>query len=285
MTRAAGLVVRPGSIAKYTVLGVLSVLWLIPTYLLIINAAKPLDEYSTANAWVPSLRIGLFDNIADAWGRVDLASGAASTLLYATVAPALAILVGAAAGFAIIALRLKYGFVWFMVIFAGTIVPLQMLLAPLFLGYAWTGMFDTRAGMILIHLALNVPFATFVMRNFFTGVAYEMFEAATMDGAHALTIFFRIYLPLAKAALGAIFILQFVGVWNDLLMGLTLTQSSGVRPAMTALVGLQGMYSGAAPTAVLAGGLIMSLPTIVLFLVAQRLFRQGLSLGQLRDTT
>lgn len=269
---------------RYGIIGVLALIWLIPTYLLLINSAKPLAEYGADSAWIPGTSFALFENFIDAWERVSLAPGMISTLTYSLVSPLFAILIGAAAGFAIVVLKLRHGFIWFMAIFGGTIFPLQMILAPLFLGYAQTGLYNSRTGMVLIHVALSVPFATFMMRNFFTGVSYEMFEAATMDRATPLRIFFQIYLPLAASALGAIYILQFVGVWNDLLLGLTLTQSQGVRPIMTALVGLQGMYSGAAPTAVLAGGLLVSLPTIALFLAAQRFFRTGLSLGQLRDT-
>lgn len=272
-----------GEFLRYATIALLSAIWLIPSYLLLINSAKPLAEYGSATAWIPGTSFALLENFADAWNRVNLAPGMGSTLLYSLVSPLLAIIVGAAAGFAIVVLKLRHGFAWFMVIFGGTIFPLQMILAPLFLGYAQTGLYNSRMGMVLIHVALSIPFATFMMRNFFTGVSYEMFEAATMDRATPVRIFFQIYLPLASPALGAIFILQFVGVWNDLLLGLTLTQSEGVRPIMTALVGLQGMYSGAAPTAVLAGGLLASLPTIVLFLAAQRFFRRGLSLGQLRD--
>jgi multiple sugar transport system permease protein len=118
------------------------------------------------------------------------------------------------------------------------------------------------------------------MRNFFTGVAYSVFEAASMDGASTWRIFWRIYLPMSTSALTAIFILQATFVWNDLLLGLTLSQSDTVRPIMPALTSLQSTYGGSALPTVLAGGLLVSLPTVVLFLGTQRLFGRGLALGQ-----
>jgi len=142
------------------------------------------------------------------------------------------------------------------------------------------GVYDTRAGLILIYAVTSLAFAAFVMRNFFAGIAYQVFEAATVDGASAWRIFWAIYLPLATPALVAIFILQATLVWNDLLLGLTLSRSEEIRPLMASLASLQGQYGGATAPILLAGGMIVSLPTIVLFLATQRAFRRGLSLGQ-----
>ncbi|CAM3858323.1 carbohydrate ABC transporter permease [Isoptericola cucumis] len=265
---------------RKTVLVVLGLAWLAPVYLMIVNAAKTNDQYGVLSVWSPAGLGGLWENAVAAWTRGDLSAGMASTGLYAVAAPAIAVVVGAAAGFAIVALRLRHGFAWFVVIFASTVFPMQMLLMPLFLGYVETGLYDTRTGMILVYTVISVPFAAFVMRNFFAGVAHQVFEAAVMDGASTWRIFWRIYLPMAGPALVAIFILQATLIWNDLLLGLTLTQSAETRPVMTALSALQSTYGGSTMPTVLAGGLIVSVPTVVLFLLAQRAFTRGLALGQ-----
>lgn len=254
-------------------------IWLAPIYLLVVNAAKPATEYDARSVWKPK-SFSLFSNIADAWQKADLSHSIASTLLYAVVSPLVAVLVGAAVGYAIVALRLKHGFFWFTLLFAGSIFPLQMLLVPLFVGFADTNLYDTRLGMLIVYTAISVPFASFVMRNFFTGVSYSLYEAAVMDGARPTRIFRSIYLPLAKSALAAIFILQATFVWNDLLLGLTLSQADDVRPIMPALTSLQSTYGGSALPTVLAGALLVSLPTVVLFVATQRLFVRGLALGQ-----
>lgn len=258
----------------------LGLLWLLPVYLMLANAAKTNDQYGVVSVWQAVGASGLFENVSQAWTRGRISEGIASTALYSVVAPALAVLIGAATGFAIVALRLKHGFFWFVVIFSATVFPLQMLLMPLFIGYVQTGLYDTRTGMILVYTVISVPFAAFVMRNFFTGVAYQVFEAAVMDGASTWRIFWRIYLPMSTSALVAIFILQATLIWNDLLLGLTLTQSSETRPVMTALSALQSTYGGSTMPTVLAGGLIVSIPTVVLFLLTQRAFTRGLALGQ-----
>lgn len=270
---------KASRIGRTTVLIIFGIIWLLPVYLLVINAAKSPTTYDSHTVWIPD-GFALLSNIADAWQLSSLGGSIASTLIYAIVAPAIAVVVGAAAGFAIVALQLRHGFAWFVAVFGGTIFPLQMILIPLFDGYSTTGLYDTRIGMVLIYTAISVPFAAFVMRNFFTGVAYSVYEAAVMDGANAWRIFSRIYLPMASSALVAIFILQATFVWNDLLLGLTLAQSDWIRPVVTTLSGLQSTYGGAQISTVLAAGLLVSLPTVVLFLCTQRYFSRGLALGQ-----
>ncbi|MBO3731834.1 carbohydrate ABC transporter permease [Glycomyces niveus] len=266
-------------IIRTTVLAVLGVLWLLPVYLLLVNAAKAPETFTSKESWLPT-DFSLFANIAEAVRLSGLAESAASTLLYAVVSPAIAVVVGAAAGFAIVALRLRHGFAWFVAIFGGTVFPLQMILLPLFDAYSRVGLFDSRLGMVVVYTAISIPFSAFVMRNFFTGIAHSVFEAAVLDGATAWRIFARVYLPMASSALVAVFILQATFIWNDFLLGLVLSQSDTVRPIVTSLAGMQSTYGGAQMSTVLAGGLLVSLPTVVLFLFTQKFFARGLALGQ-----
>lgn len=271
---------RWGGIIRRAVLIITGLFWLIPVYLLLANASKSDDQYGFVSVWQPTGLGGLFTNFGQAWTKGNLGDGLVSTAIYSIVAPSIAVVVGAAVGFAIVALRLRHGFTWFVVIFSSTVIPVQMILMPLFRGYVAFDLYDTRLGMLLIYTVLTIPFAAFVMRNFFSGIAREVFEAATVDGAGAARTFTRIYLPMSVSALTAVFVLQATLIWNDLLIGLTLTRSSDVRPVMTALVAMQSTYGGSTMQVVLAGGLLVSLPTVVLFLLTQRTFSRGMALGQ-----
>ena len=266
-------------ILRTTTLVILGIVWLLPTYLLVINASKSPATFTSTEAWIPT-DFSLFANIADAMQLSGLSDSILATLAYAIVSPIVAVIVGAAAGFAIVALRLKRGFLWFVVIFGGTVFPLQMVLLPLFDAYSRVGLYDTHAGMIIVYTAISIPFSAFVMRNFFTGVAHNVFEASVIDGATTWRIFTRIYLPMASSALVAIFILQATFIWNDLLLGLTLSQSDDVRPIVTTLAGMQSTYGGAQISTVLAAAVLVSLPTVILFLFTQKFFARGLALGQ-----
>ena len=266
-------------ILRTATLVILGLIWLLPVYLLIVNGSKSPATYTSTQAWVPT-DFALFANMGDALQLSGLSDSIVSTLVYAIVSPAIAVVIGAAAGFAIVALRLKRGFLWFVVIFGGTVFPLQMILLPLFDAYSRVGLYDTQVGMIIVYTAISIPFSAFVMRNFFTGIAHSSFEAAVLDGANTWRIFTRIYLPMASSALVAIFILQATFIWNDLLLGLTLTQSDEVRPIVTTLAGMQSTYGGAQISTVLAAAILVSLPTVVLFLFTQKFFARGLALGQ-----
>ncbi|HEY1174786.1 MAG TPA: carbohydrate ABC transporter permease [Phytomonospora sp.] len=264
---------------RTTVLAVMGLIWLLPVYLLLINASKAPETFTSTESWKPT-DFSLFGNIGEAMRLSGLAESVASTLLYAIVSPTIAVLVGAAAGFAIVALKLRHGFAWFVVIFGGTVFPIQMILLPMFDAYSRMSLFDTRFGMIIVYTAISIPFSAFVMRNFFTGIAHNVFEAAVLDGASTWRIFARVYLPMASSALVAVFILQATFIWNDFLLGLVLSQSDDVRPIVTSLAGMQSTYGGAQMSTVLAGGLLVSLPTVILFLFTQKFFARGLALGQ-----
>lgn len=272
----------PADVARLSIVGLLGLLWLVPVYLLLSNASKSIDEYSQARIWLPGNPADLIDNVGTIFTRTSIPEALASTALYALVSPLFAIVIGAGVGFAVIVLRVRHAFAWFFVVFCGTVFPLQMMVIPLFDAYSRLNLFDTYGGMILVYSAISVPFCAFVMRNFFTGIAESVFEAAVVDGASVWRIFTRIYLPMSAPALAVLFILQATWIWNDLLLGLILTRSDETRPVMTALSALTvpGLSSGASETVVLTASLIVSVPTFVLFMAFQRMFSKGLALGQ-----
>ena len=268
-------------VIRTTVLAVLGLIWLLPIYLLLANAGKSNERYSGDALWAPGSLTDLWSNLVAVFTTTDVPSGLGVTFLYATVAPLVAVALGATIGYAVIVLKLRHGFFWFFVVFCGTVFPLQMMIIPWFDVYARIGLFDTRAGMLLIYSVVALPFSAFVMRNFFAGIAESVFEAAVVDGANTWRIFTRIFLPMSSSALVVVFILQATWVWNDLLLSLILTQSPTTRPVMPLLNALQSVEGGGPGfTIILTAALVVSIPTAVLFMFTQRFFQRGLSLGQ-----
>ncbi|MFI5694676.1 carbohydrate ABC transporter permease [Kribbella sp. NPDC051586] len=272
---------RTGIIIRVTVLVLLGALWLVPVYLLLANAGKTVQNYSGSTLWHPGSLGPLWRNLSQVVTGTDIPRALVNTAAYSVIAPAIAVVLGATVGFAVIVLKLRHGFLWFFVIYCGSVFPLQMLVIPLFDSYSRLGLYDSLGGMVLIYSIVCLPFSAFVMRNFFAGIADSVFEAAVVDGAKTVRIFTRIYLPMSSSALAVVFILQATWVWNDLLLGLILTQSDTTRPVMPVLTGLQSTEGGGASyTVVLAAAILVSLPTAFLFLVSQRYFAKGLALGQ-----
>ena len=137
-------------VLRYGAVVVLIVVWILPLYLVLANAATPSEEYAEKPIWALPTSFGLLENMVSAWRAANLGPSVFSTLLYAVVGAGAAVLVAALAAFAIIALRVRHGFAWFMLIYSGTIFPFQMYLGPLFDGYSKTGLYDTRMGLLLL---------------------------------------------------------------------------------------------------------------------------------------
>ncbi len=262
---------------RYAILFILGAIWIIPLYFILINATVSPREYRDKEAYALPSDFSLWTNIRDAWTSAELGVSVGSTLLYATAGGVIGVLLAALAAYAIVGLKIRHGFLWFMVLYAGTVFPFQMYLAPLYSMYVNQNLYDTRYGLLLFYVAIAIPFAIFVIRNHFVSIPVDITEAARLDGAGPLRVFVQIFAPLSLNAFATVFILQFTWIWNDLLFGLTLSRSPEIRPIMTALAGLQGQYASASIPVVLAGALIVSVPTFILFFSVQGVFVRGLS--------
>ena len=196
-----------------------------------------------------------------------MGAGFLASLSYGVVGAGMAIVCASLGAFAITRLRIRAPFFWFFLVFSGTIVPFQMYLIPLFQTYNNVGLYDTWLGMVLFYTAIAIPFSLFVMRGAFSTISREVLEAARLDGCRDFDVYWRICMPLARGSIAVLFLFQFTWIWNDLIFGLVLSTSDGVRPIMPSLAGMQGLYATQGPPIVLAAALIASLPTILLFLL------------------
>lgn len=254
--------------------------WLVPLWTLVTIAMKSISEYdSEMTAWtLPHDPVRLLANISTAWQTAGIGPGFLASLLYGVVGAGCAILFASLGAYALARLRVRGGFLWFVLVFSGTLFPFQMYLIPLFKLYQNTGLYDTRVGMICFYVAICIPFCLFVMRAFFTTVPMEIQEAGRLDGCSDFGILWRLFMPLARAPLAVLFIFQFTWIWNDLTFGLVLSTSNGVRPIMPSLATLQGTFSTSGPPISMAAALVASIPTLVVFLLLGRYFLQGLTL-------
>jgi ABC-type glycerol-3-phosphate transport system permease component len=262
----------------WTVALILTLLWIFPLAVLLMNSFKTAQDYTMGTSLTWPTTLNLFANIEDAWGK-GLGPGFISSLTYGVTGALGAVLCAALAAYGIVRLRIPKGIFWFLLIYSGTVFPFQMYLIPLFNMYLNTSLYDTRLGMTLFYIAICIPFCVFVMRGFFLTVSWELQEAAQLDGASSWGIFWRLMMPLARAPVILLLLIQFTWIWNDLLFGLVLTKSETVRPVMVALVGMQGVYGATAAPTIITATLLASAPTLILFLLLQRYFIEGLTIG------
>ncbi len=263
----------------FTTLILLALIWLTPLAITSLVAVKDKEEYASNELFALPQRLALLENIKFAWTTGTLGSSFINTMIYASVGAAAAILFASLAAYALVHLKPRFSFGWFLLIYSGTIFPFQMYLLPLYYLYINTNLYDSKVGLTLFYIAICIPFCLFVLRNYFTTIPLELSEAARLDGLSDFGVYWRIYMPLSGSAIAALFLFQFTWVWNDLLFGITLARSEGVRPLMAGLAGMRGIYAAQNIPGVLSGALIASVPTILIFLALRRYLLQGLVLS------
>jgi ABC-type sugar transport system, permease component len=269
---------RVGTLLSYLCISALAALWLFPVLLVLMNACKTLQDYSRGNIWKWPQEFVLFQNIRDAWVLGGLGKGFVNSIGYGVIGAVCSILLASLAAYALTFLRIKGAFYWFLLIYSGTIFPFQMYLIPLYFAYQKTGLFNTFGGMALFYVAICIPFCVFLLRNYMKTLPVEVVEAARIEGCSNFKVYWNIVMPMCLSPAYVLFIFQFTWVWNDLIFGLTLTQTPEIRPIMAGLSSMQGVFFRTGVTTLMAGVLITSIPTILVFLALQRSFIRGLQL-------
>jgi multiple sugar transport system permease protein len=260
------------------------IVWLVPIWNVIATATKDVEQWVNEAPWVihPGFKAlkQLITNMQ--YGIVGLGTATAmgpaflNSLLYGTVSASFAVFIASLAAFSIARLRLRLRFLLFMIIFSGTLFPVQIYLVPLFKLYQNLNIYDTRIGMLFFYISICIPFCLLVLRNWFYEIPQEIVDAARLDGCSSISIYWRMFIPLSWAPFATLFLFQFTWVWNDLIFGLTLTSSSKMRPVMTLLAELQHSHSPVPMPIVLASTILTFLPIVILVIVFQRHFFQGL---------
>ena len=213
---------RLGRSPLHVMLVVLGVLWLVPTIGLFLTSLLSAEDYLEGGWWQvfsePSKFT--FENYSAIFDNEVITSSLVTTIWIAVGGTLLPVFVGALAGYAFAWLEFP-GRDWlFVVVIALLVVPLQMALIPMFRLYETFRINDTVFALVLFHTAFGLPFAIFLLRNFFIGIPKELLEAARIDGASEFRIFFKVILPLGLPAIAALAIFQFLWTLNDLLVAL-----------------------------------------------------------------
>lgn len=254
------------------ILAVLGLLWINPLLFTVLNIVKRKQEYNMGSFWQLPTGFYLMENVRTVIDSGLLSSMGAS-LIYSAAGAGFSAFIGMLAAYGLTHLRIRGKIFWFLFIYSGTIFPFQVYLIPIYKGYFKLGLYDTRLGMILFYTAICIPFCMFVLRNFFMGISGEICESAEIDGASDWKTLQHIFVPMAKAPLSILFLSQFTWSWNDLMFGLTFTKSPTVRPVMASMSMLS---KGNAPALFLAC-ILVSIPTIILFVYLQDNFEAGMA--------
>jgi multiple sugar transport system permease protein len=201
-----------------------------------------------------------------------------NSAIVTSVTTAMTVLLSAMAGYAFARIPFRGKRVVFVLVLAGLMVPREAMFVPLFLIVAEAGFHNTYEALALPRIA--APLGVFIMTAFMAAIPRELEEAATIDGAGRWRIFWKIYLPLSVPALAALAIFTFVSTWNDYLWPLVSATRREMFTITSGLASLQGNFAQATELgALMARGVIASLPLLILFLIFQRQLIRGISIG------
>jgi multiple sugar transport system permease protein len=264
-------------VIKYAGLTLLTVLWLLPVIAALITSFRTMDDITLNGFWsLPSQLVT--DNFVVAWTNARVSTYLLNSFIITLPALGGMLFLSSLSAYALARFRFRGNlFIYFMYV-AGTMLPFQILMLPVFRLTNALGLFDTYLALILIHTAFQLGFCTFVLRNFMRTVPHEILDAARVDGCSEFRIYWQIILPLTLPALAALATLEFTWVFNDYLWAIILLRSDTLRPVTAGLATLRGQFNTDWPV-ITAGALLATVPTLIVFVFLQRYFIQGLTLG------
>lgn len=271
----------PGVQTVYqAVLPLALLLWLAPLIAVALFAVRPAVDFTTGNYWGMPSSFQFFEN----FGQV-LNSSMPRYILnsFMITIPTVigAVALSAMAGFALGVYRFKANLLLFFMFIAGNFVPFQILMVPVRDLTLDLGLYNTKMGLILFHVAFQTGFCTLFMRNFIRALPFELVEAARVEGVKEWQIFWYVVLPLMKPALAALSVLVFTFIWNDYFWAIVLTQGENAQPVTAGITSFNAQFRSMYHL-MSAGSLVAALPPVAMFFLMQKHFIAGLTLGAVK---
>lgn len=279
--------VRPGRIVLHIFLAGTAFAWLVPMLWAIYTSLRPYSE-TQAKGFLSLPSTLNLQNYVDAWQQSGMPHFFWNTVMIAVPAVILTLMLSSFVAFTLTRFNFKFNLLLLMVFTAGNLLPQQVIITPLYRLYLLIPMssglsdsgklYDTILGLIVIHVAFQSGFCTFVLSNYMKTIPAGLHEAAVVDGASVWQIYSRIILPLLKPAMAALATLLSIWIYNDFFWALVLISDGSKMPITSALANLSGTFF-TNDNLVAAGALMTAIPTLVVYFLLQRQFVSGLTLG------
>ncbi|GAB3659543.1 carbohydrate ABC transporter permease [Streptomyces sparsus] len=264
------------------VLIVVGLIWITPIAGLFFSSMRSEQDNASGGWWTALTDPGQLslENYTALFRDSDITSSFWNTVMISVPTTVLVVGIAALAGYAFAWLEFPGRDAIFLLVVGLLVVPVQIGLLPVAKLFGAIGLFGTIPGVVLFHVAYGLPFAVFLLRNYFAEIPREMLEAARMDGGGEWRIFSRLVLPLGRPALASLAIFQFLWVWNDMLVALLFADSDS-QPLTVALQSEMRQFGS--NIGVLAPGAFLSLVVpVVVFFAFQRHFVQGVMAGSVK---
>jgi raffinose/stachyose/melibiose transport system permease protein len=272
--------VDPMLVGLWLTLLLVALIWLVPVIFIVMTSLKSTPEVMSTAVFTPPSELYL-GNFPQAWERGHYTTTFTNSVIITLVKVPVGLLFSAMAAYALARIDLPFKKLTLALILFGTMIPFQVMLAPLFSLVNKLGLLNTYVGAWLPYIAFGVPYQVFILHGFFKEVPQELSEAAIMDGASHFTILWRIFLPISLPVLAALFILDFVSTWNEFAMALVLLLDGKNWTLPLSLMAFQGEF-GSDYGPLNAAIVTTVLPAVLVYLIFQRYFVGGLTAGAVK---
>lgn len=252
---------------------VLPILWTVSTSL-----RTPAESFSNPPQWIPLAPV--WANYSAVFEQVPLATFFLNSVIVTGAIVVLQLITSTMSGYAFALVRFRGKGAVFAMVLATMMVPAQTTIIPIFILIRYLGLSDNLSSLIIP--AIGGAFGTFLMRQYFLQMPAELAEAGRVDGASNFQIFSRIYVPIALPPMATLAVLNFSGYWNEFFRPLIFLQSTNNFTLPVGLVSLQGNFGTGSISIVLAGVVTALIPSIAIFLLAQKYFVEGITAGSFR---
>jgi multiple sugar transport system permease protein len=266
----------PGRVVLYVFLTVMALGWLFPVAWALYNSFRDY-AYTAANGYV-SFGGFTLSNYTNAWTRGDFTQLFLNSAIITIPAVAFTLFFSTMAAFVLARFSFWFNLPMLILFTAANLLPQQSLLIPLFRFFREVGLLDTYMAVILVHVAFQTGFCTFVLSNFMKALPKSLTEASLVDGAGVWRQYWQIVLPLCRPPLAALAVLQVTWIYNDFFWAVAFLNSGEKFPITSGLQNLRGQFF-TDYNLLSAGSILVAVPTIIVFVVLQKQFISGLTLG------
>jgi glucose/mannose transport system permease protein len=269
---------QPGHWLRHLLLFLAMLFYLLPIYVMVVNGFRATEDVTLATMWeLPTRLTG--GALLEALAR--LGPNLRNSFVVVIPATINTALIGAINGYLLSKWKFRGSDLLFTLMIFGLFIPYQAILLPLVRFLQLVGLYGTLPGLVLVHTVYGLPIATLMFRNYFVSIPKAIMDAARVDGAGLVRIFFEIMLPLALPAFAVVAVFQFTSIWNDFLFGITVVPNPTAQPVTVALYNLAGSLS-VDWNVVMGSALVAALPTAVVYLLFSRFFARGVLAGSVK---
>lgn len=272
---------RAAQITYQTLVPLALIMWLLPLLAVALFSIRPLSDFTHGNYWGMPSSFEFFTNYGKVFFESDMPRYLLNSLLITVPTVIGAVALSCMTGFALGIYRFRGNLLIFFMFIAGNFVPFQILMVPVRDLTVDMGLYDTKLGLVLFHIAFQTGFCTLFMRNFIRALPFELIEAARVEGIAEWRIFWYIVLPLMRPAIAALAVLIFTFIWNDYFWAVVLTQGPDAQPVTAGITSFNSQFV-AQYHLMSAGSIVAALPPVLMFFLMQRHFIAGLTLGAVK---